>query len=115
MSSKTNVVKNYLQLLGTFFLYSISGVFAKIAATQNAVFKTLIFMGLEFFLLGVYALIWQQVLKKFELTVAMSCKGITVIYAMVWSIFLFKEAITLWNIIGAALVVIGIWVVSTDD
>ena len=106
--------KEYLLLFGTFLIYSIAGIFAKIAAMQDTLTKMFIFVGLEFVILGLYAIIWQQILKKFQLTIAMACKGITVIYALGWAIFFFGENITVWNIVGAALVVIGIGVVSSD-
>lgn len=109
------ILKNYLQLLGTFLIYSFAGIFAKIAASQDAIINTVFFIFVEFFLFGVYAIIWQQVLKKFQLTIAMSCKGVTLLYALCWSVFFFHEILTIWNIIGVVLVIIGIMVVARDD
>lgn len=106
---------DYLLLLGTFCIYSISGIFAKIAALQESFIKMILFIALEFIILFIYALIWQQVLKKFQLIIAMSCKGVTILYALCWSVFLFKETLTIWNILGAVLVIIGITVVAKDD
>lgn len=76
--------------------------------------KILVYMGLEVVCLGIYALIWQQVLKKFSLVTAMASKGIVVIFNLIWSILLFKEVITIYNIIGAVIIIGGIWVVSSD-
>ncbi len=109
-----NKIKDYGQLYIAFLVYSFVSVFAKIASIQENFFKTLFFMGTEIVLLGVYALIWQQVLKRFSLVVAMSNKGVTVIFSLVWSIIIFKESITLWNVVGAALIILGIWMVSAD-
>lgn len=95
-------------------IYSTAGIFAKIAANQSDLIKAIVFIGMEFFVLCIYALIWQQVLKRFQLAIAMSCKGITIIYAMGWSVILFRETITLWNIVGVILIIIGITVVTSD-
>ena len=75
----------------------------------------MLFIAGEFVLLAVYALMWQQALKRFPLIVAMSSKGITVIYGLLWSVLLFKEHITINNIIGAAMVILGIGLVSSND
>ena len=114
MQLKNNYV-DYLLLFGTFFIYSISGIFAKFAALQVTIVKTFFFIAIEFIVLVFYALVWQQVLKKFQLTIAMSCKGVTLLYALCWSVFIFHETLTIWNIIGAILVIIGIMVVARDD
>ena len=115
MKNRFAVGINYLQLFGSFMIYSFAGIFAKIAASQDNIIYTLFFIFIEFCLFGVYAIIWQQVLKKFQLTVAMSCKGVTLVYALCWSVFFFNETLTIWNIIGVVLVIIGIMVVARDD
>ncbi len=107
-------LKKYALLYGAFLIYSGSTICAKYAATQPTVIKVLIFFGLEFACLGIYAIIWQQVLKKFSLITAMASKGVVVIFNLMWSVLLFSETVTLYNIIGAAIIIIGIWVVSTD-
>lgn len=114
MRNRTAKIRNYIYLFGVFFIYSSAGILAKVAANQETMMKMLIFLGLEFVVLGIYALMWQQILKRFQLTIAIASKGITVIYAIGWSTFLFKESISVWNIVGAILVMIGIWVVSSD-
>lgn len=57
---------------------------------------------------------WQQVLKRFSLVTAMANKGVVVIINLIWSVLLFQEAITIYNIIGAAIIIGGIWMVSSD-
>ena len=96
-------------------VYSFVSVFAKIASGQDSIKKTLLFMFIELCFLGIYALVWQQVLKKFPLVVALSSKGVTVIFALVWSVLLFHERISIQNILGAAMIVLGIGLVSADD
>lgn len=112
---KNRKIVNYAMLYGDFIIYSLVSVFAKIASAQDTLTGTLLFMALEFCMLGVYAVIWQQALKRFPLIVAMSNKGITVILALAWSVLIFDEMITVWNIMGAVMIIFGIWMVSQDD
>ncbi len=109
------VIKKYGFLYFAFLIYSFVSVFAKIASGQDSLLETLFFVGVEIVFLGLYALIWQQALKRFPLVVAMSNKGIVVILGLVWSVLFFNEQITINNIFGAALIIIGIWMVSSDD
>lgn len=108
-------IKNHILLYGAFLIYSASTICAKLAATQSATFRLIVFFGLEFVCLGVYAIIWQQVLKKFTLVTAMASKGVVVIFNLIWSILLFGETITIGNIVGAGIIIFGIWMVSTSD
>ena len=109
-----NKILNFVLLYLAFFIYSFASVFAKFAARQEAFYKTFLFMCGEVCLLGVYALMWQQVLKKFPLVVAMSSKGITVILSLLWAVLIFQESVTCWNIVGSAMIMFGIWMVSSD-
>ena len=59
-------------------------------------------------ILGIYAIIWQQVLKRIELTTAYMFKGTSLIFVLLFSALIFNETITLWNIVGASLIVGGI-------
>lgn len=106
---------DYVILYLAFLVYSVSTVFAKLAAQRESLFMMAVFLGIEVFFLGVYAIIWQQVLKRFPLIVAMSNKGVCVIFALLWSVLIFSEHITLWNVLGSALIILGIWMVSSDD
>ena len=107
-------IKNYVQLYFAFFIYSLVSVLAKFAANQIQFSKTVMFLVGEICLLGLYALLWQQILKDFSLVVAMSNKGITVILSLIWAVIIFREQITFWNIIGSIMIIYGIWMVSSD-
>ncbi len=108
-------LRDYVVLYGAFFIYSASTVCAKFAARQDLMIKVLVFMALELLCLGFYALVWQQVLKRFPLVVAMACKGSVVLINLIWSVLLFGEHINIWNLAGALIIIGGIWLVSADD
>ena len=69
--------KTYAVLHFILLLYSFVGVFMKKAFEQPFLsFYFLLFAGLAVLFLGIYALLWQQVLKKLPLTVAFTNKAI---------------------------------------
>lgn len=58
--------------------------------------------------MGVYALLWQQVLKRIELSMAYMFKGTSLIFVMLLAYVLFGEQITWNNIVGAIIIIVGI-------
>lgn len=64
-------------------------------------------------LLGVYALLWQQVIKRFELSVAYANKAVTLLWALVWGILIFHEEITVGKVVGILVVMVGIYVLNS--
>ena len=100
-----------LQLLVLF--YTISGVAGKIAASydmQSWLFYA--FYAVELCILFVYAILWQQIIKRIDLSVAYANRALAIFWSMLWAAFLFKETISLQNIIGVIVVAIGIMLVN---
>ena len=71
--------------------------------------------GLEICILGVYAILWQQIIKKFEISVAYANRAMSLLWSIVWAIVFFGEQITLKNIIGVIIVIIGTIIVNSDE
>lgn len=105
----------YLQLYFCFFIYSFALVFSKMASRQTDLKYMLLYMFFEFVVLGIYAVIWQQLLKKFPLVVAMANKGSVVLFSLLWAVIIFHEEITLLNLIGSFLIVVGMGMVSWNE
>ena len=106
----------YWLMLGlAYFVYSFVSVAAKVAANQAYFFMVVMYVLLEVALLGIYAILWQQILKKISLVVAMSCKGISLILTLAWSVMFFSEEITFYNIVGSLFILVGIWMVALDE
>ena len=58
---------NIVQLQGVIIIYTISSVMSKKASACNGdVLRFAFFFGMEFVILGIYALLWQQMIKRFE-------------------------------------------------
>lgn len=109
-------IKTFLLLHFALLIYSASTVASKYAANEPVLsFGFIFYMGLLVLCLGVYAILWQQVLKNMDLTIAYANKGVTVLWGLLLSIFLFKDTITITNVIGCVLVVVGVVLMATGE
>ncbi len=96
-----------LQLL--MLLFSFVAVCSKMAAGQETFsFKFFLYYGLVLVILFVYAVCWQQIIKKLPLSLAYSSKAVTVVWGLIWGKFFFGEAITAGKIIGSVIIITGI-------
>ncbi|MGI6152732.1 MAG: EamA family transporter [Christensenellaceae bacterium] len=119
MAGQKQTFKDYLFMHITFLVYSFvaiaqkiaGGVFAEDGISLRLVGNVLIVLAMLF----VYAILWQQVLKRFPLAKAYPNKGVTVIWALIWAVIFFGETITIENVIGSAIIILGIAVISRDD
>lgn len=102
------------------FLFALSNVSFKFASTYMAskgLFSIECIMSFVIGIatLGIYALIWQQVLKYYDLNVANAIKTLYLLWGVVFSIFIFKEQYKLSNFLGLILIILGIIVVIRKD
>ena len=89
--------------------YSLSDVASKSAAGFD--FPSVGFVvcyGIVLLILFVYAIGWQQVIKRLPLTTAYANRGITVVWGIIWGMLFFGETITPFKLIGAAMIIAGI-------
>lgn len=97
-------------------VYSTGGIFSKLAAGEVILsFKFIFYYGMIIFLLGVYAIGWQQIIKRLPLTTAFANKAVTVVWGIVWGAVFFHESITIGKIIGAILVIVGVVLFAVSD
>ena len=61
-----------------------------------------------------YALLWQQMIKKFELSIAYANRAMALLWSAIWAIVLFKDSLSIKQIIGIAIVILGTIVVNSD-
>ena len=99
----------YIVLVTINFLYACVGIFSKLASQQDFLsWGCLLSFGGAVGVIGVYAILWQQVIKYIELSMAYMFKGTTIIFTMLFAHWLFGEQITWNNILGAIIIIIGI-------
>lgn len=97
-------------------LFSMSGIMSKLAS--GFPFLSLGFIGCYgamVCILGVYALGWQQVIKRMPLTSAYANRAITVVWGIVWGAVLFGESVSAPKFIGALVVLAGVALYATAD
>ena len=106
-------VKIYILLQIILFIFSLSTVCSKTAGKYEFLsVQFIIFYGLVLIILGMYAIAWQQVIKRIPLMVAYANKAITIVWGLIWGKFIFDENISMKKIMGAAVIIVGIIIFS---
>lgn len=112
---KKITIKDILFLQAVIMIYTGSSIAAKFASSQELLsFPFCLFYGIEILILALYAVLWQQIIKRFELSIAYANRGMVIVWSMLWAVVIFGDEITLQNIIGIVFVVIGTIVVNLD-
>lgn len=108
-------IRDILLLQAIVVIYTLSGVAGKFASSYG--FMSLGFIlcyGVEILILGVYAVLWQQIIKRFDLSIAYANRSIALLWSMIWAVLLFHERVTVKNLIGVAIVIAGTMIVNGE-
>ena len=114
MSKKVNA-RLILALQGAVIVYSFADICAKLASAHP--FLTggyILWIGAEFAVLGLYALCWQQIIKRVDISVAYSNRAAAIVWTTLWAALVFHEHISLQNVLGIGILFAGIWMVNRD-
>ena len=113
---KSGKIKYYIALHIELFLFSLGGMCSKIASQHTFLsFWFIFWYGLVILNLGVYALVWQQIIKHLPLNTAYANKAVTIAWGILWGMLFFNETIK-WNmIVGALIVIVGVIMVVRAD
>ena len=104
-----NAITKYGALVGINLLYASVTLFTKYSAQQEFLsWQYCVGLCGAIGVMGVYAICWQQILKRVELSTAYMFKGTSLIFVMLLAFAIFGEQITLMNIVGAGVIVLGI-------
>lgn len=102
-------IKTLLFLHVILLLYSSSNIFSKLAGVQEFLsLQFFIYYGIVLLILFIYAILWQKVIKLLPLTTAFANKAVTVIWGIVFGMFIFGESLSLGKVIGSILIILGI-------
>ena len=107
-------LKDFIFLHIVLLIYSGVSLLSKIASSQSGI-RFLVCYGGVLACLGIYAIRWQFILKKFPLTVAFANKAVAVVWGILWGWLFFNEQITWQKAAGAAVIIAGIVFVVSDD
>lgn len=104
-----------LSLQIVIILYTFASICSKLASSYPLFSKHFFeFYGIELGILALYALLWQQVIKRLPLSIAYANRGTAVFWALLGSVLLFREHVTINNIIGVLIICIGILIVNSE-
>lgn len=110
-------IKDYILLHLNICLFSFTGVFTKLASNaynETGIYgwKLYLFFGLMLLNCFIYAIAWQKVITKFDLSTAYANKSVYLIWSQIWAVMIFRESLSVTNIIGLLIVFIGVLVVQ---
>ena len=115
--SKKRRVQDYILLHISIMIFSFTPVFTKMASMEfnkNGIWgiRLYFFFFLMLFDCFIYALVWQKIIQRFELSVAYANKSVYLIWSQIWAVIIFHEVLTIKNIIGLFIVLLGVLVVQ---
>ena len=107
----------------TFFLlhllllfYSLSDICSKLAAGRPVLsVGFILWYGAVILILFVYAIGWQQMIKRMPLSTAYANKAVTTIWGAVWGVLLFHEDFSVGKLLGILLVIAGIVLFTREE
>lgn len=96
-------------LVGVNLVYACTSIFTKMASRQKMLsWPYLLWIAGAIGVMGVYAILWQQVIKRMPLSTAYMFKGTSLIFILLISGLMLGEAITINNVIGSVIIILGI-------
>ena len=108
--------KTILALNVLLMFFSIGGIFSKLASKQPFLsLKFILCYGALLFIMFVYAIGWQQVIKRLPLTMAYANRAVTIVWGIIWGLLFFNEKLNLGKIIGAVIVIAGVLLYVTES
>ena len=108
--------KTILALNVLLMFFSLGGIFSKLASKQPFLsLKFILCYGALLFIMFVYAIGWQQVIKRLPLTMAYANRAVTIVWGIIWGLLFFNEKLNLGKIIGAVIVIAGVLLYVTES
>ena len=108
--------KTILALNILLMFFSLGGIFSKLASKQSFLsLKFILCYGSLLFIMFVYAIGWQQIIKRLPLTMAYANRAVTIVWGIIWGLLFFNEKLNVGKIIGAVIVIAGVLLYVTES
>lgn len=107
-------IKQIILLQAIIIIYTVSSIMAKFASAGDTLERIVLFFGLDLLFLGIYAICWQQMIKIFPLSVAYANRAMALLWSAIWAKIIFGEQISVKQMGGIALVIIGTLIINTE-
>lgn len=106
----------YIILILAIAIYSTVGILTRCASMCS-------FLSWQYILcvigavgvMGVYAIMWQQIIQRMDISLAYMFKGFGIVFALIICHYVFGEVITMKNMIGACVIILGITMFAWAD
>ena len=99
----------WLALIGINLIYACTYICMKMASAHEFLTTPYILWIIGAIgVMGIYAVLWQQILARVPLSTAYMFKGTSLVFVLLLSALLFHEGITWQNILGSTIIVSGI-------
>ena len=113
-------VKKYILLHLNILLFSFTSIFSKLASIEynkSGLYGWKLYLYIMLMLTNcfIYAIAWQKVIKKFDLTTAYANRSVYLIWSQIWAVLIFHEQLSATNILGIGIVFIGVLVVQSYE
>ena len=108
--------KTILALNILLMFFSLGGIFSKLASKQPFLsLKFILCYGALLFIMFVYAIGWQQIIKRLPLTTAYANRAVTIVWGIIWGLLIFNEKLNVGKVIGAVIVIAGVLLYVTES
>jgi drug/metabolite transporter (DMT)-like permease len=109
-------LKRFLLLQSGYLVFSFAGAMLKFAS-RHPFFspRYLAFCAGSLLCVFFFALIWQQVLRKYDLMTAYAWRGVLFLWTFLWSVLFFGEIVTANNVLGAGIILAGMMLVVRGE
>jgi len=115
-SNRKTSVLFFAALQAAVLFYSFSMLLTKMAGQEEGLTgRFFLLYGGALVIMGVYAVCWQQFLKKLPLTTAYSSRTVSMIWSMILGALLLREKIRFTAVIGTVLILAGLFVIISAD
>lgn len=105
-----------LMLQGGVLIFSLSSVMMKLSSNYPVLSRGFILCyGAGLMLLGVYAILWQQFLKRIPLGTAYANRAMSMLWSMVFGTLFLSETIKWTMVLGVLVIAAGILVMVSED
>ncbi len=108
-------LKWFILLHLSLVINSLAGTASKMAGRNKFLsFEFCFWYGVMLFITMAFAVAWQQILKHMSLTFAFTNKPITIVWGLIWGVWIFHETLSWKMILGSAIILVGIMVGVSD-
>lgn len=126
VQKKKMTLLSELAIQAAVVLYTGSTICSKLASSHKGAVSVmgvtlrgldrvgLFWIFMELVCLGSYAVVWQQIIKRFDLSIVYANRASAVFWTFLWGIVLFHESVKPLNLVGIVIVFVGILLVNQD-